>query len=391
MDNQIKEAIERARQIAEWMQSSENKKDEALEKWLSSDKKHRKLFEKLQRKDQFYPYFLWRNSFNIKLAWNDLQHRRHRVMHKRNLLRWVSGIAASLLLIFGGYKVYTLWHQEQQLKETVQIQPFHGETVQPGKTQAYLQSGENTFLLTENMEVKAGGLVTERNTGDTLFASAEKIQKQSIVVPRGSEYHLTLNDGTRVWLNADSKLSYPTHFPAGRREVELEGEAYFEVAHNTKSPFYVHIGGRCVHVTGTTFNIRHYIDEQNAQVSLLQGGIQMETNSGKLLCTLLPGQQFDILRHTGDFHVKTFDVQEVLAWKNGLFVFNNIPLSAIAIQLERWYDVKIDVAPSLANNRYMGTLNRRQDMTAIVHILESTGELRFVSNTEGHIFIKPVK
>src|SRR5690606_24636103 len=156
--------------------------------------------------------------------------------------------------------------------------------------------------------------------------------------PRGGTYQVTLSDGTRVWLNAESRLIYPTRFDGDARNVELEGEAFFEVSSSTK-PFFVQSSDQIIEVLGTEFNISAYGDNLQTTTTLVSGSVSLQNRQSAQVRTLEPGEQA-IVRED-KVGVRTVDVADYTAWKDGLFVFNDTPLSEVLGQLQRWYGVDL--------------------------------------------------
>lgn len=168
-----------------------------------------------------------------------------------------------------------------------------------------------------------------------------EVMYNTLEVPRGGEYDLVLEDGTRVWLNADSRLKYPVVFPGSERRVMLEGEAYFEVARDTNRPFLVETGVQSLRVLGTAFNVCAYPDEPDIYTTLVHGSVALSTGGQGHECVLVPGEQAVCHVHNGSFTVGKVDVSQVAAWKKGLFVFENQNLEQIMLKLARWYNVTV--------------------------------------------------
>jgi ferric-dicitrate binding protein FerR (iron transport regulator) len=195
-----------------------------------------------------------------------------------------------------------------------------------------------------------------------------------LTTPKGIQYQLVLEDGTKVWLNASSSLKFPTAFTGNQRVVELMGEAYFEVAKNPGMPFKVKAKNSEIQVLGTHFNINSYDDENAINTTLLEGSVKI-THSGKEKI-LRPGQQAQS-KSNGELSVKSdVSINEIIAWKNGVFQFKNSPISAILREVERWYDVDfVNQAP--ANMRFTGVIKRNVSLEEFLKFLEVTQTIRF--------------
>jgi transmembrane sensor len=191
--------------------------------------------------------------------------------------------------------------------------------------------------------------------------------------PRGGTYQITLPDGTHVWLNADSKISFPSQFFGGVRKIMLTGEAYFEVAKDKIHPFVVESRGQSVEVLGTHFNINSYPDESQVQTTLLEGKVKVTGMQGHKL--LRPGEQ-SVLTGTGLF-VRKANEEEALAWKNGLFVFNNEPLESIMRKLARWYDIDVVYLDIDKSQVFAGGISKYGSISRILAKMEKTGGIHF--------------
>ena len=163
-----------------------------------------------------------------------------------------------------------------------------------------------------------------------------------MTTPRGGQYPLTLSDGTKVWLDAASSITFPTVFIGNERLVEITGQVYFEVAHNSAKPFKVTANEQTVEVLGTHFNINAYTDEPGMKTTLLEGSVKITKNGQSAM--LAPGQQAIVpLDKVGPIETKTADTNEAIAWHMGLFKFNNANIQTVMRQLARWYDVDLSL------------------------------------------------
>jgi len=187
----------------------------------------------------------------------------------------------------------------------------------------------------------------------------------TVLTPRGGQYQLVLSDGTKVWLNSASSLKYPVTFTAAKREVELSGEAYFEVAHNQHKPFMVVSNGQTVEVLGTHFNINAYQDEQATKTTLLEGSVKVLTKG--VSSKIKPGEQ--VQQKNGKLTVSEGDLEEAVAWKNGFFYFKDDNIKTIMRQLSRWYDVEIKYEGQIPEREFSGQMNKNIDASQLMHIL----------------------
>lgn len=226
-----------------------------------------------------------------------------------------------------------------------------------------LSSDHQGVIVGENLSYEDGSVLIGRF----------EAQQVGIVLttPNGGQYQLTLADGTKVWLNASSKLTYPNIFGGEKRKVELEGEAYFEVAEDSEKPFVVDTGSERVEVLGTQFNVSAYKDELISSVSLLEGSVKviLPNNFEKII---LPGQQS--LTQGNKMEVRQVNTDEVIAWKNGEFMFNNENLESVMRKLSRWYDLEIEVSPDLSEVFIWGSVSRYDDFSKVLELIEMIDE-----------------
>lgn len=198
-----------------------------------------------------------------------------------------------------------------------------------------------------------------------------------LTTPKGRQFRLELPDGSKVWLNAESSLEYPVAFTGGTREVKLEGEAYFEIAHDMQHPFFVKIpatavrGGEdlMIRVLGTSFNAMAYGNEPKIQTTLLEGAVSL--SRGKSVTRVQPGEAATIGRTPGEgFSVQKADVDRVMSWKNGMFSYNQASLSEIMRDIARWYDVDVRYEGAAPDLKFDGYISRSNPLNKILQILE---------------------
>ncbi|MDR2283676.1 MAG: FecR domain-containing protein, partial [Sphingobacterium sp.] len=198
--------------------------------------------------------------------------------------------------------------------------------------------------------------------------------------PRGGQYQITLSDGTKVWLNSDSRLKYPLHFIGAERTIELEGEAYFEVSHNYK-PFVVKTDRQRIQVLGTKFNVSSYSDNTVATTTLLEGSVRVSTPYGNNL--LAPGHELVVT--TSGSKMNEVYAKDAIAWKEGLFVFDNITLDDVMDKVSRWYNVDIHfVDEGLKKELVFAVIQKSENISVVLDKIASTGIATFKVE-RGHI------
>ena len=197
----------------------------------------------------------------------------------------------------------------------------------------------------------------------------------TVQTPKGGEYHVILPDGTLVWLNSASSLTFPTKFSSTNREVTLKGEAYFEVAHLKKKPFHVNVKGTRVEVLGTHFNISAYDDDTEVATTLLEGSVSVSKNKRKSI--LFPGQQSLVMDGADAILVKNVNTEDVMAWHNGYFRFNDEDIRTILKKVSRWYDVEIEYRNTKPSQKLGGMSYRTKSLQDLLEQLEKIGNLHF--------------
>jgi transmembrane sensor len=291
----------------------------------------------------------------------------------------LSAAAAVLVFMLAGLLYFTKQKTAPQVRSYAAIKP---QPILPGSNKATLTLGDGrTIVLNSTV---AGPIASENGTtvsktkNDELSyhvvsSAPEKIVFNTIKIPRGGQYSLTLPDGSKVWLNAASSLRFPTRFSGSSREVELDGEAYFEVAKNKQMPFYVNTHDMKVKVLGTHFNVMAYRDEVFTKTTLLEGKVML--SSGSATAYLNPGYQG--LWASNGFSVSKADIDQEMAWKNGYFIFNDENLQSVMRKVSRWYDV--DVVYSLHNQSltYTGSISRFKNIAEVLKVLSLTGTVKF--------------
>lgn len=202
-------------------------------------------------------------------------------------------------------------------------------------------------------------------------ADASKIDANlfnTLSTPTGGQYNIVLADGTKVYLNAVSSIKYPTQFNGDQRMVELDGEAYFEVAKNKNKPFIVKSGDQDIEVLGTHFNVHAYDNESVVKTTLLEGSVAVNYKNQKAI--LKPGQQSNVSDKFNKITIKQVDTEAAIAWKNGRFKFDNADLKTVMRQLERWYGIKVEYRGDVSDVRFNGGTFMNKNLSEVLKVLE---------------------
>jgi transmembrane sensor len=301
-------------------------------------------------------------------------------------------VAASVLLLLGVFAIYRFQNNKPSKTAQLASVTILKNDVAPGGNKATLTLANGTTIILDNAH--SGALATQGNTqvlklndGQLQYKESSEVSPSggdlegafnTMSTPRGGQYQLTLSDGTKVWLNAASSLRYPATFTGKDRQVELNGEAYFEVAHNAAMPFKVNVAGKEeVEVLGTHFNINSYSDEPAVKTTLLEGSVKVTpaintTISTQLATILKPGEQAQ-MQAGGKINRQTnVDIGKVMAWKNNIFNFNNENIESIMRQLSRWYNVDIRFEGTIPGIKFSGEIGRNLSLKQVLSILDET-------------------
>ncbi len=284
--------------------------------------------------------------------------------------------AAILALAIAGGSIYFFANKKQERSKIIAGKALLSQNdILPGNEKAILQAGNTQIALGEkDTSFSLAGNAIHIVSGNLKTADI-KPTRYALITPRGGEYRLVLADGTKVWLNAGSKLQYPSVFTGNNREVTLEGEAYFDVQHDAGHPFIVHAALQTIQVLGTEFNVHAYADEKDIITSLVEGKVQVNASGRTLL--LKPGQQAQS-DGEGQLVLKSDpDLEEAIAWKNGYFRFDKADIHTIMQQLSRWYDVEVSYAKDLSPHYFGAIISRDNNISQILGMLEATGEVHF--------------
>jgi len=255
--------------------------------------------------------------------------------------------------------------------------------VAPGKDKATLTLADGTVVELDSsgvalmsqqgntrIRIKDGKIIYDPNKAD-----GAAIAYNTITTPRGGQYQVVLPDGTKVWLNATSFIKFPVAFSGDRRVVEVSGEAYFEVAKDPSMPFIAKVKDVEVEVLGTHFDVMAYGEEGKISTTLLEGSVRV--SRGREKYAIAPGQQV-VWKEDGEFNLNTdVDLEEVVAWKNGKFHFNNADIKTIMRQIARWYDVDVEYEDIAADTRLGGVVSRKEDIRQLLDYFEIAGKVRF--------------
>ena len=341
-----------------------------LEDWINESEEHRLLFCKIKKQlsiNEIRNYL----QTDVEDAWKKVREKTFGAPPVRPRIRpkWLK-YAAVVLPVLLSITLWYTWKEEMKNKQATVARLNPVLTLDNGEK--YQLDPEEQTEIYVNEEVKAyqagGGLIYDTT------ARQEENKYNRIEVPRGSEYWIVLPDGTRVWLNAETELTYPTVFGKGERKLMLKGEACFEVVTDTARPFIVESFYNRVEVLGTRFNVSAYTGKSAVKTTLLRGKVKVSNRKGQLV--LSPGEQAVCLKE--EIEKCEVDARAVAAWVDGTFEFENMSLGEITDQLGRWYDVDFVFAdPQLKAITFTGAATRYRELDFVLRMLEELARVRF--------------
>lgn len=352
--------------------------ERTLEDWLSSSEKNRAWFERVTTKSYRIKKGTDSRSVNIEDGWKALENKRAVRQNRRLWVSWGRYAAMFILPLVAAIFLYQRYYSHEDKVELVQ-------TITPGTSKAMLILADGVPVVLEQQQEKVlkeldGTMINVMKEHISYEKMANddpgKLVYHELVIPRGGEFSLTLSDGTEVYMNADSKLRFPTKFGRNERVVELEGEAYFQVARNEKSPFIVKVASMEIEVLGTEFNVSAYPEDAVIQTTLVRGSVEVSSEKSGESVILHPGEQSALNRENNSLNVSTVDVSYVMAWKEGRLRFKEKPLREVMKIISRWYDVEVVYEDEEVKDYPFGcNFNRHATIEPLLKVFEATGTI----------------
>jgi hypothetical protein len=368
---------------------------EQLNAWLMESTANQKLLDELKSKEEAEQRRQIIANINMDKEWSNFQksiapEKKLISLKWMNVLKYAAVIALPLLI-----GTYLFLQVDQQKEDYVADVPVE---ILPGvkKAQLVLSNGERVELSEEDVDLSAQekGVKIENKEEALNYATVESLKGElrynHLIIGRGEEYRITLADGTKVWLNSESKLKYPTQFAANIREVELEGEGYFEVTKNKRAPFIVKTNQMNVEVLGTAFNVSAYSDERRTETTLVEGSVKIEAKYGKTKSVIIkPDEQAVYDGSTNLLKINEVDAMSYGRWREGVFAFNEDNLEEIMRKLSRWYDIRVFFADNEARNyQFSGKLPRFQSCNDLLEMIEKTTNVQFEITNDENIIVR---
>lgn len=295
--------------------------------------------------------------------------------HRRGRVAAITRWAAAAAVVTGLGTLYWIYPSSKPSKNGQLATSAPAQDIQPASQGAILTLGDGKQVTLDSLQkgviANQGGTHVSLTQGTIAYDDhrAEEISYNTLSTPKGRLFHLVLPDGSDVWLNAASAVTYPTSFSGKERVVTLKGEAYFDIKPDAKRPFSVKLMDNTeVKVLGTAFNINAYENERVIATTLINGSVQV--NAGNNSSILKPGYKASIARISPGIQVNRADTSQVLAWKNGIFNFEGADIQVVMKQLERWYDIDVQYENGIPGITFGGKMDRNLSLSNIMRMLE---------------------
>lgn len=347
-----------------------------LAAWLEEDERHYRQYERLLRED-FSEGVARFGSIDVKAGWQ--KYKKRYPVHRR-LARYWYGVAATIAVLISIGAWWFSRNTDTQGLTEMDILPGTSKAVlvlEDGTERKLgLELQEDLIPMSSVIACQTGGEIRyDRLMTDSMIQNFPSPAFNTLKIPTGGEFVLVLEDGTRIWLNSETSLRYPVAFTGATREVELEGEAYFEVTRDEKRPFIVRTRERVnVQVLGTSFNVRAYEDEENVETVLEEGSVRMSGDSSGIL--LVPGTMG--VYNSSGLRSLSVDTELYTAWHKGHFIFQDETLESILGKLSRWYGMKVFYRNEKTKHLVFSGNVRKYDTTRkLLEALELSGEVSF--------------
>ena len=359
---------------------TDNAQEKELNEWRSVSPRHEELFQRMlssEHVEKSISRFV-KTEEEKERGWRQLQQKARSGRSVRKI-KWFPYAAAIVLILSVGGVFYFSGDKEQTeilpiAKNEVQVPGSRAVLILPDGRKVDL---ENEVLRSDLAQSDSLLLISTRSLKYRDIDSPDTTEVfHTLEIPRGGEYLLTLSDGTIIYLNSESTLSFPVKFQGKERKVYLTGEAYFKVAKNTEHPFVVTAGELEVLVTGTTFGVRAYKDEKDIQTTLESGQVTVRVE-GKSV-KLVPNKQVLFNKLTMGVEVRDVDVDLYLAWADGRLVYDNCPLEKILTDLGRWYNIDVFYSrDELRSYQFSLNMKKHEEFIQVLELIGKTGEVQF--------------
>ncbi|MBC9934230.1 FecR family protein [Chitinophaga qingshengii] len=352
-----------------------------LQQWLAADARHQALYDSLQEPAQLAAGIAFQEDIDVDADWAAVLARTTATPTTRKpaWVRFAAWTAAAAAVVAGVVLLYPRSATTPDTRIVADQSHTFKNDVLPGSNQAVLQLGNGKTVAlggqADKTITEADGTTIRRDDGGLVYHDSGDNNASlynTLTTNRAGQYQLTLEDGTKVWLNAASSLTFPVHFNGKERTVTLTGEGYFEVAANSKQPFKVTVNGVEVQVLGTRFNIGAY--DYAVKTTLVSGAVKVQL-PGKRALQLVPGQQANV--QSEKVSITYADTEKAIAWKEGIFYFKDDDFRDIMEQVARWYDLELEFQGPLPARKISGNISRQARLSQVLEMLNYVSGAHF--------------
>lgn len=353
---------------------------ELLEQWLNKSDENKKQmvhFLASYRESREYQYL---DEYDEDISWENLEKRLIVKPVSRSIIR-MPLFRYSAAAVVVGMILMSVFRTDIFKQDSLTI----AELAKPGEAKAFITLADGNIVDIQEQEtftVESSGSIIKKDSSNRISyeskgSSSKELRYNTITVPTGGEYKMILSDGTEVWFNSETKMKFPVEFVGSTRKVELQGEAFFKVAHNKSKPFIVRTKHGATEVLGTEFNVRAYREDNFSEVTLVEGSVRLSKESHSVI--LKPGIQGIISEPDEEIETREVDVNIYTSWVKGVFEFENENLQDIAISLGRWYSVSFEFDDeALKDFHFTGVAKRYEPIEKILGMIEKTAGVSFV-------------
>jgi len=360
-----------------------------LNAWLNESDENKQLLEKIKDEHLLQNDLDFFATIDQKEAWKNIVLRGQKTSFVGQVYSFIQKWKyAAILLVFltaGGvwFKINTVTISKPQIA-AIKKSRFKND-IPPGTEKAKVTLADGSVMSIDphssemvktygSLKITSQhGLLTYQSIGTTQDVNSDRFN--TITTPKGGKYKVELPDGSLVWLNSESSLKFPVAFSKHERRVYLTGEGYFEVAKDKHKPFKVYANNSIVQVLGTHFNVQAYKNEAAERTTLLEGSVKIFNKKNSKL--IVPGQQASITANSKKIRIHTIDVNEIVAWKDDLFVFDSEDIESVMREVARWYDVDVEYKEPVPQIHFSGSISRSNNISQILNMLELTGGVHF--------------
>lgn len=356
-----------------------------VQKWINESEANRDYFEKMQC---LYKYVAKSSKqdnkqllFDVDAAWGKVQAKttRQRNTSCFSYLRWTSYAAAAIIALL---VILNIFESGKNSKET-NLLTSQLEINQANEPVLILENGEKVSLQQDSFSLQKNYVTIHKKDASISYKSdnqetdneTTEVQHR-LIIPKGKTYDLLLADGTHVWLNAETELTYPTNFNGDQRKVKLKGEAFFDVAKDAQKPFIVELENMDIKVLGTSFNISNYEEDKTECVTLVSGSVEVNV-AQKGTYQITPSEQLSLSEFHQTVNIEKVDTELFTSWKDNKYIFKNARLDDILKKLHRWYDFSVAYEDALmGEKRFSIIIDREDDLSKVLEIISYTSNIK---------------